>query len=163
MVMKSFYEKTGLTGKVRIIQTKAGTDEVIAISPWSKNMVMRGTDTGIDVILDRIAGTLTYSLNLTYADIGTGTNAPALSDTTLQTASARAARVTASVSGDTVTMRYFYTDAALSNTTYNEFGTFMDGSATISTGKIFNRVLFSSPYVKTSGVDTTIEVAISIT
>ena len=156
-------EKTGITGKVRIIQTKAGTDEVIAVSPWSKNMVMRGVDTGIDVILDRLVGVATYTLNLNYADIGTGTNAPALTDTQLQTPTARALRVTGSVTTNVATLRFFFADGALSNATYNEFATFMDGTATVSTGKIFNRVLFSSPYVKTAGVDTTIEVSFTIT
>ena len=163
MVMKSLFEKTGITGKVRIIQTKAGTDEILSISPWMKNLVVRGTDTGIDNILDRLIGVATYSLNLNYVDIGTGTNAPALSDTQLQTPSVRALRVTGTVTTDTATLRFFFADGALANATYNEFGTFMDGTATISTGKIFNRVLFSSPYVKTSGVDTTVEVAITIT
>ena len=163
MVMINAHEKTGLIGNVRIIQTKAGTDEVVAISPWMKNMIMRGTNTGIDIILDHLIGDATYSLNLNYADIGTGSNAPALTDTQLQTPSARAGRVTASVTGATATLRFFFTDAALSNTTYREFATFSDGTSTISTGRIFNRILFTSPYVKTAGVDTTIEVTFTIT
>jgi hypothetical protein len=160
--METLQEKTGIKGRVRIIQKRAGTEEIVAISEWDDNLVMRGVDTGLDVILDRLAGNLTYSLDLTYADIGTGTNTPAITDTTLQTPTVRALRALASVSGASVTMQYFFTDAALANATYREFGTFMDGSATISTGRIFNRILFSSPYVKTSGIDTTVEVQFTV-
>lgn len=160
--MTSIIEKKGIKGRVRIIQTKAGTDEVVGISEWTENLVMNGTDTGINVILDRLGGTLTYTLDLSYGDIGTGNTAAAVSDTTLQTVTARAARVYSAVSGSTLTVRYFFTDAALANGTYREFGTFMDGTSTVSTGKIFNRVVLASPYVKTAGIDSTIEVQFTI-
>lgn len=160
--METLLEKSGLKGRVRIIQKKAGTEEVIGVSDWMDNLIMRGVDTGIDVILDRLAGSLTYSLDLTYADIGTGSTAPAITDTQLATPTARALRAYSSVSGNTVTLQYFFTDALLSNTTYREFATFMDGSSTVSTGKIFNHILFPTPYVKTAGIDTTVEVQFTI-
>lgn len=161
--MQNILEKTGLKGRVRIIQKRAGTDEIVAVSSWTDNLVMRGVDTGLDVILDRLGGTLTYSLDLTYADIGTGSTAPAITDTILATPSVRALRAYSSVSGASVTLQYFFTDALLANATYREFATYMDGSATISTGRIFNRVLFSTPYVKTTGIDTTVEVQFTVT
>ena len=160
--METLLDKTGIKGRVRIIQKRAGTDEIVAVSPWQDNLVMRGVDTGLDVILDRLAGTLTYSLDLTYADIGTGNTAPAITDTALQTPTDRALRAYSSVSGASVTLQSFFTDAVLANGTYYEFGTFMDGSATVSTGKIFNRILFSTPYVKTTGIDTTVEVQFTV-
>lgn len=160
--MQSLQEKSGLKGRVRIIQKKAGTDEVVHVSKWMDNLIMRGTDTGIDVILDRLAGVLTYSLDLTYADIGTGATAPAITDVALTTPTLRALRAYSAVSGATVTLQYFFTDALLGNATYREFGTFMDGSSTISTGKIFNHILFPTPYVKTSGIDTTVEVQFTV-
>lgn len=160
--MQSLLEKKGLKGRVRIIQKKAGTDEVVDVSDWMDNLVMRGVDTGIDVILDRLGGVLTYSLDLTYADIGTGNTAPAITDTVLQTPTLRALRAFSSVSGASVTLQYFFTDTLLANATYREFATYMDGSSTISTGKIFNRILFPTPYVKTSGIDTTVEVQFTI-
>lgn len=155
-------EKTGIRGRVRIIQKKAGTEEILHVGEWNDNLIMLGTDTGRDLILDRLNGITTYSLDLGYADIGTGTNTPAVSDTTLQTVVARGLKATGNVSGSTLTLQYFYPDGALANNTYREFGTFVDGTATVSTGKIFNRVLFSTPYVKTTGVDTTVEVQITL-
>lgn len=160
--MQQLLEKSGLKGRVRIIQKKAGTEEVIGISDWMDNLVMRGADTGIDCILDRLGGNLTYSLDLDYADIGTGNTAPAITDVALTTPTLRALRAYASVTGATVTIQYFFTDTLLPNGTYREFGTFMDGSSTISTGQIFNHILFPTPYVKSSGIDTTVEVQFTI-
>ena len=151
------------TGRVRIIQKKAGTEEIISIGDWTDNIVVRGTDTGADIILDRLNGDNTYSLNLTYADIGTSATAPTIADTVLGAPVARALKAYGAVSGNVLTLQYFFTNAALANGTYREFGTYVDGSATLSTGKLFNHVLFSSAYVKTSGVDTTVEVQFTVT
>lgn len=151
-----------MQGRVRIIQKRAGTQEVLSISDWMPNLIMLGTDTGRDLILDRLNGITTYSLNLGHADIGTGTNTPAVSDTTLQTVTARGLKATGNVSGSVLTLQYFFPDGGLANGTYTEFGTFVDGTATVSTGKIFNRILFSPSYAKTAGVDTTVEVQFTL-
>ena len=55
-------------------------------------------------------------------------------------------------------VQFFFPDAILANETYYEFGTFIGGSSSIGTGNIFNHALFTNPYVKTAGVDTTVEV-----
>lgn len=127
-----------------------------------ENLVMLGANTGISVILNRLIGVNTYSLNITHADIGTGSTAPTQADTKLQTAVVRSVRGSESVSGSQASMSFFFPDALLPNGSYNEFGTFIDGSISVDTGQIFNRIVFSSPYVKASGEDTTIRVRFTL-
>ncbi len=160
--MNTFNENIKPQGKIRIITTKAGTKEVLRVSDWSSNLVMLGVHTGRTLILERLASINTYTLNLTHADMGTGTNSPATSDTVLQTPVARAAVAIGSVSGSVATLQFFFSDAVLTNGTYNEFGSFVDGSASVSTGKIFNRAIFGVPYTKGTGEDTTIELQITL-
>lgn len=160
--MNTLNENIKPQGKIRIITTRAGTKEVLRVSDWSSNLVMLGVHTGRTLILERLAGINTYTLNLTHADMGTGTNSPATSDTVLQTPVARAAVATGSVSGAVATLQFFFADAVLTNGTYNEFASFVDGSASVSTGKIFNRAIFGVPYTKGTGEDTTIELQITL-
>lgn len=161
--MKTLTENHGIKGEVRIITRRAGTDEILRTTPWMRNLIMRGTNTGIDLILDALAGTYGGTLGLAYGEIGTGNTAPAITDTALTTPTARAILAYAAVSGATLTVQYFFPDAALTNTTYKEFGTFVGGTATIGTGSLFNHILFSSNYVKSAGEDTTIEVQFTVT
>lgn len=150
-------------GRIRVITTKAGTKEVLRVSEWVSNLIMLGTNTGKTLILQRLIGTNTYSLNLTHADMGTDATAPSSSDTTLVAAVARAAVSSGAISGNVATLRFFFADGGLANGTYTEFASFVDGTGTVSTGKIFNRALFGVPYVKASGEDTTIEMQVTIT
>lgn len=151
-----------LKGRVRVITTKAGTKKVLRKSKWWDNLIVSGNNTGINLIAQRLGGINTYSLNITHADIGTGTTNPSNSDTELETPVARAPISSQEVVNNIVTLRFFFSDAVLPNGTYYEFGTFVDGLAGISTGKLFNRVLFGSPYTKSSGEDSTFEVEITI-
>lgn len=147
-------------GHVKIETYKEG--KKIRETDWQENLIMLGTNTGISLLLQRLVGTNTYTANITHADIGTGTTAPAITDTILGVASARAVRGLGSVSGNDADLSFFFPDALLPNDTYTEFGTFVDGTISVDTGQIFNRILFSSPYVKSSGEDTTIRVKFTI-
>ena len=160
--MNTQQEKIKAQGRFRIITTKAGTRDVLRASEWYSNLIMLGANTGKTISLQRIASINTYSLNLTHADMGTGTNPPNASDSALQTAVARAAVATGSVAGATAVLQFFFADAVLPNGTYTEFGSFVDGSAGTGTGKIFNRALFGVPYAKGTGEDTTIELQITM-
>lgn len=155
-------DKIQIAGRVRIITYKAGMKEILRKTRWFRNLIVSGTNTGRNLIAQRLGGTNTYTLNATHADIGTGTNAPANSDTQLQTPSVRAAKTSQVISGNVVTLQFFFSDAALPNGTYREFGTFIDGTGTLSSGQLFNRVLFGTAYTKASGEDTTVEVEITI-
>jgi hypothetical protein len=152
----------GIRGRGRIITTCAKTGKVLRTTPWYNNLIMLGTNTGKDLILDRLAGDNTYTLNITHADIGTGTNVPAVSDTQLQTAVARTTVATVSISGNVITFQFFWADANLANNTYREVGTFVDGTASVNSGRIFNRLLFGTAYTKATGEDTTIEVEFTV-
>lgn len=152
-----------IVGTIKIRAYKAGTKELIQ-EIVQKNLIMQGTSTGKDLIVQRLIGTNTYSLNVNYGAIGTGTTAPAVSDTQLQTEVARAIIALGQDIGNAqATLQFFFADANLANGTYREFGTFVDGTASANSGKIFNRALFTSPYTKASGTDTTVQVDISLT
>lgn len=154
-------EDISIKGKVQWRKYRNG--KLIDESEWADNLVMLGDNTGKDLILDRLAGTNTYTLNITHGDIGTGSTAPAASDTALTTAVARTPVTLANVSSNTVTFSFFFADGDLANGTYKEFGCFVDGTATVSTGKIFNHVLFASNLVKATGEDITVGVTFTLT
>jgi len=153
----------GMKGKVRIITTDSLTGEVKRISKWYKNLVMLGTNTGKDLILDRLNADNTYTLNISHLDIGTSSTAPAASDTQLGAAVARAAKATGTVASNVLTLRFFFASGDLTNGSYYEVGTFIDGTSSVNNGKIFNHALFGSVYTKGTNEDTTIEVALTIT
>lgn len=153
-------EKVFVHGKIRAIKSING--KVISISPWYDNLVMNGTDTGINLFLKRLDGTNTYSLNINYADLGSSGTAPTISDTQLNTPVSRTNKANSAIVGSVLSLYFFWPDANLANGTYREFGAFIDGTATISTGKIFEHALFGTPYTKASGEDTTIQLDITI-
>lgn len=161
--ISKFRELSGLKGRVRVITKRAGTEEVLRVGEWSKNLVMLGTNTGKSLILQRLNATNTYSLNISHGEIGTGNTAPAASDTALDTPEVREAKAVGSISTNILTMQFFFPDADLPNDTYYEFGTFVDGSGTLGSGQIFNRALFGIPYEKGTNEDTTVEVEFTLT
>ena len=128
-----------------------------------QNMVMQSPNYGKDLIIQRLVGNNTYSLNILFGEIGTGSTTPALTDTALTTPTNRAAVGFQQDFGTTdAVLQFFYTDSQLANTTYYEFGTFVDGSSTIGSGQLFNHALFGTPYTKSAGTDITVEVDFSI-
>lgn len=162
-LISKFKEKTGLRGRVRTITRRAGTDEILRVGEWSKNMIMLGTNTGKSLILQRLNATNTYSLNISHGEIGTGNTAPAASDTGLDVPEVREAKAVGSIASNVLILQFFFPDVDLPNDTYYEFGTFVDGSGTLGSGQIFNRALFGIPYVKGTNEDTTVEVEITLT
>lgn len=127
------------------------------------NLIMGGSGYGLDIIIQRLVGLNTYSLNITYGEIGTGSTTPALSDTGLTAPTNRAAVGFQQDYGQTdAIVQFFFSDSQLDNQTYNEFGTFIDGTTTIGSGQIFNHALLSPAYEKTAGTDTTVQVDINV-
>src|SRR5689334_18282076 len=153
--MNELNDNIKILGEVILRAYRAGTKELLQ-EIRSKNTIVINPNRGIDLIVQRLIGSNTYSLNITHGDIGTGSTTPASTDTQLTTPYARVSTTYAAENGNNIAiLQFFFPDSALSNQTYYEFGTFVDGTSTISTGQMFNHVLFSSPYAKTSGVDTT--------
>ncbi len=151
------------TGTITIRVYKAGTKELLK-TIVHKNLIMQGTNTGKDLIVQRLLSTNTYSLNINYGAIGTGTNTPAVSDTQLQTETDRVlVAFSQNIGNNQAQLQFFFTDSILANGTYNEFGMFIDATATPNSGQIFNRALFTIPYVKTAGTDTTVQCDVTLT
>jgi hypothetical protein len=127
------------------------------------NLIMDSPGYGLDLIIQRLVGMNTYSLNILYGEIGIGATAPALTDTALTAPTNRAAVGFQQDYGTTdAIFQFFFSDSQLANQTYNEFGTFVDGAATIGTGQIFNHSLLTPAYAKSGGTDTSVEVDINV-
>jgi len=133
------------------------------------NLIMQGALTGKDLFVQYLCatglvGATIYPGGINYAGIGSGSTAPTVSDTQLQTEVVRVAIANAIDFGyNQAQLQFFFTDALLANGTYREVGTFMNATGTANSGKIFNRSLLGTPYVKTTGIDTTLEVDITLT
>ena len=151
-----------LKGKLKITKTD-NQGNIISETPYYNNLVVDGTNTGFNLILDRLYGTNTYTLNITHLDIGTSATTPTLADTVLGGAVARASIATKVQGVDSITYTFFFADGDLANGSYNEVGLFVDGTATVSTGQMFTHALFGSTYTKSSGENTTIQYIISKT
>lgn len=135
-----------------------------------KNLVMDGSFTGLDLIIQWIIGQMAtgqgaaaYQNGLNYGEIGTGNTAATLADTALVAAVARTVPTLQQDFGLTqAIVQFFFSDSNLTNTTYNEFATWVNGTASLGSGKIFNRVVFATPYVKVGGQDTTVQVVFTM-
>lgn len=164
-IHKKIHTKRGgvsITGIVTIIGTDSQTGKELSRSV-TRNMVMQGDGTGLDLVIQRLVGTNTYSLNINYGEIGTGSTAVALSDIANAVAVARTPVVFSQDFGQTqAILQFFFPDSSLINQTYAEFATFVDGGAGLNTGRIFNHALFGTPYVKNSGQDTTVQVVFTL-
>ena len=109
-------------------------------------------------------GLTMFTGGINWGAIGTGNTAPTVTDSQLTTEFARSGL---SFYQDTnfneAQVQFFFSDAVLTNQTYYEFGTFIAGTSAANSGQIFNHALFTSPYGKSAGTDTTVEVDITLT
>jgi len=150
-----------LTGQVKWEKYKNGI--LVEQSPWTDNVVMANSGRGTYLLLDRLTNITTYTGVITHADIGTSSTAPTSADTDLVAGVLRAQVGYASRTSNYASFRFFYPDSLLPNGTYREFGTFTDGTATLGSGQLFNRVLFGAPLVKATGEDNAILARITAT
>jgi len=155
--MNTMQSKSGITGRYRIIGTDSRTGKVLTQTPWIENLIMNGSNTGVQIAVQRIVGTLTYDLTITKVKIGTGTNAPADSDTDLQTpVYTQNGLAAASAAGNVASLSIFMATGVLANGTYTELGLFAGN-------QLFARSIISPSYVKGTNQDTTIEYQITVT
>lgn len=152
----------------RIAELNKHIDDIFAryalgIESATDNLIMTGSLRGRDLLVQYLIGGTTYTGGINYGALGTGSTTPAASDTRL---TAEVARVVPStiidVSNNQVQLQCYFPDANLSNGTYPEAGTFMNGTATLNSGQIFNHALLGTAFVKTAGVDTTLQVNITL-
>jgi hypothetical protein len=136
----------GIPSYSAIISINSGTSVTI-----SQNTTAAGT---VSLVFTQI-----QQLGIAWGEIGTGNTTPANTDIALTTPTNRASvSYGADIGFNEAQIQFFFPDGSLANETYYEFGTFIGGSSTIGSGNMFNHALFGTPYVKTAGVDTTVEV-----
>lgn len=114
-----------------------------------KNLVVLRTRS---IVAERLASVNTYTLNVGHGAVGTGTAAPAASDTQLGSETNRVATASVDVSNSAngiVILSFFWSRASFANSALTEFGNFIDGSATANSGRLCSRVLFASVIDKT--------------
>ena len=180
--MQELRQKFSITGKVIVRSHPAGTIHLYEtlkelgkldlardllkdgkIEVEQTNIVVDSPNSGIDILVQYLIsaynGEFNFPLGIAWGEIGTGPTTPALGDTALTTPTNRATIAYAADLGfNEAQTQFFFPDSVLANGTYYEFGTFIGGSSTIGTGNMFNHALFSTPYSKSSGSDTTCEV-----
>jgi hypothetical protein len=97
------------------------------------------TTAGRAVLAMLLTGDTTYSGEINYGALGTGTTAPANSDTKLETEVYRNQTASSAFDDNIAYITFFYT-ADETDGTYKEFGCFIDGAAGADTGQLFNHV-----------------------
>lgn len=133
-----------------------------------KNLIVDSSGYGKDILVQYLVsaynGSFAYPLGIAWGELGTGSAAPTAGDVALTTPTNRAPVAYAADLGlNTAQLQFFFPDAILANGTYTEAGSFIGGSSTISSGNMFNHALFGTPYSKSAGSDTTLEIDISLT
>jgi hypothetical protein len=129
----------------------------------SPNLIMDSPNYGLDLVIQRLTGNNTYTLNLLWIEIGTGSTTPTVNDTALTTPTVRAAvNFQEDFATTDAIVQCYITDANLPNATYYEVGSFVDGTSSVGSGQIFNHALLSPTYTKTAGVDTTVQIDVTV-
>ena len=158
MTILHLKNKATIRGRFRIKTYKAGTKQLLRQTDWIENLIMLGTNTGLNIFLKRLLGTKLYNPEITQAKIGTGDTAPADDDTDLETTVLAGILISKSTeeSVGVVTFEFFMSDADLTEGTYKEFGIFC-------TDQLFARSLILPVYTKSAGEDSQVEYEITLT
>lgn len=129
----------------------------------TKEMVINNlvTTVGRSVLAQRLAGTTTYTGIINYGALGSSATAVANGDTQLGTEVFRKTVASASYTTNVAFIDFFYTKAD-TNGTYQEFGTFIDGTGSANSGQIFTHAL-TGGWVKTSSESMTVSCQYTIT
>jgi hypothetical protein len=96
---------------------------------------------GRNVLARLLTGDVTYSGQINYGALGSSSTAPNNSDTQLGTEVYRKLFASHTTDGNNVVYVDFFYAATDTNGTYNEFGNFIDGTASANTGRLFSHVL----------------------
>lgn len=108
----------------------------------------------------RLANDITYTGIINYGALGTSATTPTNGDTTLGTEVFRKVVASASDTTNQAFIDFFYSKSDTSGT-YEEFGTFIDGSASVDTGQMFTHAL-TGGWVKSSSESMTVAVTYTI-
>jgi hypothetical protein len=159
------YDSLVALGKLDLAQALLADGKV---EVQNSNIIVDSSNYGIDILIQYLLsaynGSNPFPLGISWGELGTGATTPTLGDTALTTPTNRATVAYAADSGfNTAQIQFFFPDAVLVNQDYYECGSFIGGTSTIGTGNMFNHALFATPYSKSAGVDTTLEIDISFT
>lgn len=116
---------------------------------------------GRAVLAQRLANDTAYTGIINYGALGSSATAPANGDTTLTTEVFRKIVASTSDSDNVAFIDFFYSKSD-TNGTYQEFGTFIDGTASVDTGQLFTHAL-TGGWVKTSSESMTVACQYTIT
>jgi hypothetical protein len=116
---------------------------------------------GRAVVAQRLANDTTYTGIINYGALGTGVTTPANGDTQLTTEVFRKVVASASDTNNQAFIDFFYSKAD-TNGTYQEFGTFIDGTATANTGQMWTHAL-TGGWVKSASESMTVSCTYTIT
>ena len=115
---------------------------------------------GRSTIAQRLANTTTYTGIINYGALGSSSTTPTNADTHLGTEVFRKIVSSASFTANVAFIDFFYSKAD-TNGTYNEFGTFIDGTASSGTGQMFTHAL-TGGWTKSSSESMTVSVTYTI-
>jgi hypothetical protein len=107
-----------------------------------------------------LAGDTTYTGAINYGALGSGSTAVSSANTQLATEVKRKLYGTRTQTGAQANLDFYYSKSD-TNGTYNEFGTFIDGTATVNTGQLYNRVL-TGGWTKSASESMTVSLQVDI-
>jgi len=119
------------------------------------------TTRGRSVLAARLANDTTYTGILNYGALGSSATAPANGDTQLTAEVFRKVTASASFTDNIAFIDFFYSKTD-TNGTYEEFGTFIDGTGSANSGRIFTHAL-TGGWVKSSSESMTVACQYTIT
>lgn len=161
-------EAVSLTGRLTFIYRRAnvvaphlqipGLGAIVRVSEYT-NLI---TTVGKIAVARRLAGDLSVANpgEITFGAVGTGTDVPALGDTTLQTEFFRKILSVRTFAANVAILQMFM-NSSEGNANLREFGLFAEAaSATPDSGTLFNRVNITED--KTAATTLTIEASITV-
>jgi len=107
------------------------------------------TTRGRNVLARLLAGDTTYSGQINYGALGSSATAVANADTQLGTEVFRKLYASHTTDGNNIAYIDFFYAATDTNGSYAEFGTFIDGTGSANSGRIFSHIL-TGTWTKTS-------------
>lgn len=115
---------------------------------------------GRAVIAERLIGDTTYTGAINYGALGTSSTAVNAADTTLGAEVARKLFARRTRTGAQAAFDFYYSKAD-TNGTYEEFGMFIDGTASADSGQLFNHAL-TGGWTKTNTEAMTVSITIDV-
>ena len=151
LITAKFYDQSGLSCFERaynaLLRRLAGKDRRWLLKYYKlgslkridkrKNIIC---NIGLEAVCKRLASINTYTCNINYCALGTGTPVTvAVGDTTLDTESYRNATASGTASANVAYITAYYTETEC-NGTYYEFGNFIQGGAGADSGQLWSHI-----------------------